>query len=309
MAVVTDWTADKAARFGRADLRFRHDLHARPLFDDAGLERVLDLYPRERLGVFTMGEDPTDWRSWRRGAAAGLTGDRLLEAVHAGRIWLNLREVGEHLPDYAALSDEIFADLEGHASGLRTLKRDMGLLISSANTQVFYHLDVPLVTLWSLRGEKRLYVYPPEAPYVAADELEAIVLKNKPEQFAFDPAWDAQAQVFDMAPGDMITWRQNAPHRVVNGPMLNVSLSIEFMTPQALMRANVIYANGLLRRRAGLDLRVQARPGPTAFAKFGLARAAKAVRRSPGKTAPRIDFRLDAARPGELLPVAAPAQA
>ena len=48
MSVVTDWTTDKAQRFGQGDLRFRHDLHTRPMFDDAGLERVLDLYPRER---------------------------------------------------------------------------------------------------------------------------------------------------------------------------------------------------------------------------------------------------------------------
>ncbi len=303
MTVITDWDAANASRFGRADLRFRHALHERLMFDDAGLERVLDLYPRERLGVFTMGDDPVDWRSWRRGAAEGMTGGQLLDAAQTGRIWLNLRAVGEHLPDYAALSDEIFADVEGHAPGLRTLKRDLGLLISSARAQVFYHLDVPLVMLWGLRGEKTLYVYPPHAPFVRPEELEAIVLKDKPEQFAFDPAWDDRAEVFHMQPGDMITWKQNAPHRVVNGDSLNVSLSIEFMTPEALMRANVIYANGVLRRTAGLDPVVQDRVGPTALAKFGLARAAKAVRRAPVRTAPSVAFKLDAARPGELLPL------
>lgn len=303
MSVVTDWDADKAQGFGRGDLRFRHDLHARPMFGDAGLERVLDLYPRDRLGVFTMGEDPADWRSWRRGAAEGLTGGQLLDAAKSGRIWLNLRRVDEAVPEYAALLTEIFADLEGHAPGLRTFKRDMGLLISSGEAQVFYHLDVPLVTLWGLRGEKTLYVYPPEAPFVEPQELEAIVMKDKPEQFAFDPAWDMRAEVFKMAPGDMITWRQNAPHRVVNGPMLNVSLSIEFMTPAALMRANVIYANGLLRRRAGLTPRVQERVGPASLAKFGMARAAKALRRTPEKTASAVAFRLDPSRPGEALPL------
>lgn len=303
MGVITDWTPEAARSFGRAELSLRHDLHARPMFDDAGLERVLDLYPRERLGVFTMGDDPVDWRSWRRGAAEGLTGSQLLEAALTGRIWLNLRRVDEALPEYAALLAEIFSDMEGHAPGLSTYKRDLGLLISSANAQVFYHLDVPLVTLWGLRGEKTLYVYPPEAPFVAPQELEAIVLKDKPEQFAFDPTWDARAQVFRMRPGDMVTWRQNAPHRVVNGPMLNVSLSIEFMTPAASMRANVIYANGLLRRRAGLKPAIQDRAGPAALAKFGLARAAKAVRRAPERTAPPPAFRLDAARPGELLPL------
>ena len=302
MSVITDWTDDKARRFGRDELALRHDLHTRSMFDDAGLERVLDLYPRDRLGVFTMGEDPVDWRSWRRGAAQGLTGSQLLEAAHAGRIWLNLRRVDEAIPDYAALLTEIFADLEGHAPGLATFRRDMGLLISSANAQVFYHLDVPLVTLWGLRGEKTLYVYPPKAPFVEPQELEAIVLKDKPEQFAFEPAWDAHAQVFAMQPGDMITWRQNAPHRVVNGPMLNVSLSIEFMTRAALLRANVIYANGVLRRRTGRAPAIQEGTGPATLAKFGLARAAKALRRTPERTAPPPAFRLDGARPGDLLP-------
>ena len=45
---------------------------------------------------------------------------------------------------YAALSDEIFAEKEAEVRGLRTFKRDLGVLISSANAQVFYHLDVPL---------------------------------------------------------------------------------------------------------------------------------------------------------------------
>lgn len=304
MTVVTDWTADKVARFGREELAFRHDLHTRPMFDDAGLEAVLDRYPREKLGLFTMGEDPVDWKSWRRGDPGVMSGSKLLEAAQAGRIWLNLRAVSSELPEYAALQDEIFADMEAHVPGLKTFKRDVGLLISSADAQVFYHLDVAPVTLWGLRGEKTAYIYPPEAPYVRADQLEKIVAKEQAEQFAYDPSWDAGAQVFAMRPGTMISWRQNAPHRIVNGPMLNVSLSIEYMTPQALMRADVIYANNLLRKAAGTSPRVQSRLGPTALAKFGLARAVKAARRgAPGKTAPPPTFTLDAAKPGTLLPL------
>ena len=231
-----------------------------------------------------------------------MTGSKLLEAAQAGRIWLNLRAVSAELPEYAALSDEIFADLETHVPGLKTFKRDVGLLISSADAQVFYHLDVAPVTLWGLRGEKTLYVYPPEAPYVRPEQLERIVAKEQAEQFAYDPSWDEGAEAFRMTPGAMISWRQNAPHRVVNGPMMNVSLSIEYMTPQALMRTDVIYANNLLRRTAGFSPRVQAGVGPAAIAKFGLARAVKATRRGgSAKTAPPASFRLDPARPGALL--------
>jgi hypothetical protein len=176
---------------------FKHALHERPMFDDEGLARLLDLYPRDKLGVFTMGEDPKAWTTWRKGSAGNLTGDQLLEAAKSGRIWLNLRQTNDHVPEYAALSDEIFADKEGHVPGLKTFKRDVGMLISSANAQVFYHLDVPLVSLWQIRGEKKVWVYPVADPYVGDLALEKIVLRETAEQFAFEPEWDKGAQEVD----------------------------------------------------------------------------------------------------------------
>lgn len=303
MSVITDWSADKAAAFTQANLAFTHALHERPLFSDEGLARTLDRYPREALGVFTMGEDPVAWQTWRRGAAGDLTGDQLLEAAKAGRIWLNLRETNRYLPEYSALCDEIFADKAAHAPQVRTLKRDLGLLISSASAQVFYHLDVALVSLWQIRGQKRVWVYPVEEPYVSDEALERIVLKETAEQFAYEPAWDAGAQVHDLTPGKMVTWEQNAPHRIENGPMLNVSLSLEFMSPAALLRANVIYANGVLRRRLGARPAIDAGFTAPALAKLAVARAAKALKLQ--KPNPRVlptSFRLDAARLGTLLP-------
>src|SRR5690606_30077577 len=216
MSVILDWSPQKAAAFTRENLTFEHALHERPMFSDDGLAEVLDRYPREKLGVFTMGEDPVAWETWRKGAAGDLSGAELLEAAKAGRIWLNLRETNRHLPAYAALCDEIFADKQA-ASGVRTFKRDLGLLISSANAQVFYHLDVALVSLWQIRGAKRVYVYPVAEPFVGDQALERIVLREQAEQVAFDPAWDAAAEVYELTPGRMVTWRQNAPHRIENG--------------------------------------------------------------------------------------------
>ena len=302
MSIIRDWTPDKARSFTKQNLVFQHGLHERPMFDDAGLEELLDRYPREKLGVFTMGEDPVAWTTWRKGSAGGLSGSKLLEAAQAGRIWLNLRATNEYLPEYAALGEEIFAEKQTQ-TGVRTMKRDLGMLISSANAQVFYHLDVPLVSLWQLRGRKKVWVYPVADPYVGQEVLERIVLKETAEQFTFDPAWDAGAQAYDLTPGTMVTWAQNAPHRIENGPMLNVSLSIEFMTPQALMRANVIYANGVMRRRLGARPRVQDGFTPVGLGKVAVARAAKAMKlQTPHERVLPVTFKLDGGRPGTLLP-------
>ena len=299
--MILDWTPEKAAAFGRAELAFQHDLHTRPMFDDDGLADALDRYPRDQLGVFTMGDDPVAWRTWRRGSAEGLSGAELLAAVKTGRVWYNLRNADKHLPEYGVLTDEVFADKAANA-GVRTLRRDLGLLISSPNVQVFYHLDTPLVSLWQVRGEKRVWVYPPHAPFVTDEQLERIVLRESAEQFAYDPAWDESAQVFALTPGRMVTWRQNAPHRIENGPMLNVSLSFEFMTPRARLRANAVYGNGVLRRRAGLKPRVRDGVRPGTLAAAGVARAAKALKlQKAHEGALPVTFRVDPTAPGGVV--------
>lgn len=300
--MILDWTEEKARAFTRELTVFRHGLHERPMFCDDALADVLDRYPRAALGVFTMGEDPVAWETWRRGSAGELSGAELLEAAKAGRIWLNLRRTNDHLPEYASLAGEVFREKE-QASGLKTFKRDIGLLISSADAQVFYHLDVPLVSLWQVRGVKRVWVYPVEEPFVSEAQLEKIVLRETAEQFAFRPAWDAGARLVELHPGMMVSWPQNAPHRIVNGPMLNVSLSMEFMTPAALLRANVVYANGVMRRRLGARPRLQDGVTAANLAKLGLARAAKALKlQKPNERVLPASFRLDAERPGALLP-------
>ena len=301
--VVVDWSADKVQAFGARTLTFRHILHERPMFSDEALISVLDRYPRERLGVYTMGEDLVDWTSWRRGQADALSGADLLDAVRHGRLWLNLRNADTYLPEYADLCAEIAADKEAHVPGLRTFRRDLGLLISSPRTQVFYHLDVPLSSLWHIRGKKRIWFYPRAEPFVSDAQIERFVRQEEEGQFPFTPAWDAAAQALDLAPGDMVTWGQNAPHRVANGDMVNVSVSMEYMTPPAAMRANIIYANGLIRRRLGLQPKVQTALGPAALAKVALARGVKAARRKRAyKPILPPTFTLTADQPGVLQP-------
>ena len=213
MTVVTDWTAEKAEAVGRETVRFQHALQDRPMFSDEALIAVLDRYPREKLGVFTMGADPVEWKTWKRGAAPDLTGRELWQAVQAGRIWLNLREVNHFIESYADLAREIFGDIEAH-TGTRTFRHDVGLLISSPNAQVFYHLDATPVTLWQIRGEKTMWVYPRQEPFVSDQEIERIVLREQAEQFAYRPEWDASAEVVDMLPGVLVSW----PHVVANEP-------------------------------------------------------------------------------------------
>ncbi len=301
-----NWTPDHRSNFTRKNLLFTHDLHESDLFGDEALIALIDRYPQDKLEVFTMGYDPAASGQWFFGRnktiqGGSLDGRALLDGVKAGRLWLNLRKVNHHDPVIHELCARLFADVQ-QGSGQQTLKEDLGLLISSPNAHVFYHLDVPLVMLWQVRGVKTLYLYPPETPFVSEHDREAVALRESDEQLPYRAEWDAGALRHDLKPGEMMTWVQNAPHRIVNHDMVNVSLSIEFMTPKALWKANVLYANGCLRRWLGLNPSTNRSWAVLEPLKVVFARAVKAMGGFKGHKSPlKPSFSLDASTPGRIV--------
>jgi len=218
---------------------------------------LLDRYPSEKIGVFTM-EDTVD--TWRRGRLGKIRGADLLDQVREGRIWLNLRGASDCNNEVGAIRDDIFRETRDRVPGFHPFRTDVGLLISSPRAKVFYHLDIPRVMLFHLRGHKRIHVYPRDEAFILPRDLENVARGLTEEEIPYADRLDAGAAVFDLEPGDMVHWPQNAPHRIDNGDDLNVSLSVEFMSPMALLRANALYANGWLRERTGLRAGLEWQP-------------------------------------------------
>lgn len=288
------WPDDMPSRFGRDIITSRHDLHNSPEFTDEGLARILDDYPRDALGLYAFPPHGEGLVKAIHGRASQHDGAALVEAVKAGQIWLNLRAVNSRVPRLASLADTIFGDLETGAR-IKTLKRDVGLLISSPNIHVHYHLDIPLVCLVQLRGVKTLHLYPARAPFAPEEQIEAVALRERDEEISFRSDFERDVQAMTLEPGMAITWPQNAPHRVQNTDTMNVSLSCEFMTLPALMRANAIYANGVMRRRFGLGPKLPQAPGLGLAARAALARVFKVVARPPEMSPTPVTFDLDRA--------------
>ena len=292
-----EWDKNIRRTFSKSIAGARHTYDKSPAFCDASLAGLLDAYPRERLGIWTFAPHGEGEEAPVRGAAPDVSGKDLLEAVRKGRIWLNLRAVNELVPEYAPFADEIFGSLQDKI-GQKVFKRDMGVLISSPNVNVHYHLDIPMVTLFQVRGEKTVWLYPATDHFAPDQRVEAIALREREEGLEYRSEFDDEAVRIDLKPGSAITWPQTAPHRIQNGDMLNVSLSCEFMTVPALLRANAIYANGQLRRRLGAR---PARPGSISPALIGKAALARLMKRSDASkpaTAPTpATFRVDPTMP------------
>ncbi len=293
--ILTDWDASKAAVFGQQPIVAQHTLHQRPMFSDDGLADLLDRYPREAFGLFTMDNRPEAGAdTFRHGTPGDFSGAEILEAVKRGRLWINLRNANAHLPEYAELCDEMFGELDARTPGLKTSKRDVGVLISSPNARVFYHLDIPLVTLWQIQGEKTMYVYPTGSEFASDQQIEGVLLGETEEEIDYDPSFDARAQKIVLTPGLMATWPQTAPHRIDNSDCMNVSLSCEFMTTQAKIHANALWFDAYARRTWRAHPAIERNRAATKFAKAATAQVLKKLNSAPpaaGK--PQPTFVLD----------------
>jgi len=287
----------------------QHRLSSMELFADDRLAELLDRHPRRDLGVNTMGDDASRRDQWQEGRTGSLDGRQLLGAVRTGRIWLNLRRVMDHHPEYGALVLALYDELEQTCPGLRTFNQSANLLISSPGAQVYYHLDCPVNMLWHIRGQKRVWAYPLEAGLVSDDTIEGVLCGDKSEELAFKPQWDELAVVHDLEPGEMITWPQHTPHRVENTAGLNVSLSTEHMTTRAARRNNVYLANRHFRRLLGGEWRRTETVGwRPALKEFAL----RVARRVPALAPPTpqgfkypITFEVDLESPNCVKPLAA----
>ena len=294
------WTPERLTGFGKAPLVLPHGYESHELFSDSALARLIEKLERDDYYVNTMDITTHDPRSRREGIIDGLSGEQVLEAVRNGRIWILILQAATRDRRYLELLEEIYAAIERRMPQFRTTHRKMAILISSPRIQVYYHCDIPGQTLWQVRGIKRVMVYPNRPPFLPQDALERIVMGRAHEiSLQHDPAFDTQAIVHDLAPGEMMHWPLNAPHRIINHDCVNVSFTTEHFTPSDRRMYHVNFANGLLRSWLGTRSLSQATGKPSYLFKAGLAAGYRLTglhKRSARVRAP--SFVVDPASPG-----------
>ncbi len=279
---LSDWTSDATEAWNRIPIKLTHHLTETGLFTDEALADLIDRFPADQRSLVHMGSSK-DERLWRTGRIDGLSGVDVIGHLGQCPLWLNLRSVDAADECYAGLFRSLLSELNEAVPHLGAYPGKMGILISGPGTCVDYHADLPGQALLQLRGEKTAHLYPAAPPYVSLEQLQDIAYDGV-EKIAYRPVLENGATVLPLRAGEMLHWPHNAPHRIENGPMLNVSVTFEYLTPCIARLARMNLANGILRRRFGL--RTTARPisGPgywvrhllqTAASKAGMMNAAR----------------------------------
>lgn len=300
--IFTKWDDTHSELWSHQPIRLAHAMHEQPAFSMEELAKLIETYPREHYSLVKTGAKGSS-RVWREGEIGKLSGRQVVEALSRGGLWLNLRNVNSVDHRFRDLVDQMFAEVAAKVPGFDAPAHQAGILISSPDAQVYYHADLPGQGLIQIAGRKRVYIYPSTPPFVRPEHLEDIALFDVEVDIPYHPWYDQHAEVIDLEPGQMLHWPLNAPHRVENLGVVNISMTVSYVNEE-IRRAQILnLANGMLRHRFGYAPKNRSLSGPTFFAKQvmqKLLRNGSWVKRERSMRRP-IDFRLDETDLGKIV--------
>jgi hypothetical protein len=254
-----------------------HGLVEQGFASDEALAEILHRYPADLIDINLYDYDAEGQVSLRTGDKGDLTGEQLLAAIHGGRLWVNLRNAEAGCPDLWAAAMAEFRRIQATYPGMRAVTNAGQLIISSPVAKVPYHFDAAGVVLFHLRGRKRLFVYPGDEAHLPEVNMEQVVARQTTEELPYTQAFEADAQVFDLEPGEALTWPLYAPHRVENLDKFCVSLSMDFQTWPSRFRNGALYTNAVIRSRGGRPRFTETMTTPELAARWAASLALKRV--------------------------------
>lgn len=301
--IISNWEPRHERLFGTEMVKLNHRLRESGLFTRDAVARLIERCPEHELGLESMSEDPNR-KERLHGILGGASGMDAIDAIEKGRIWMNIRRVMDWAPEYRKLLADIFDEFQGRMPGFATFKRNMGVLVSSPDANVYYHADIQGQSLWQIEGVKRVYLYPRSEVFLTGRAVEKILLRETDEKMPYEPWFDDYATVVDLQPGEMVTWPLYAPHRVHNHDCLNISVTMEHWTKEIWNSYAVHYGNGVLRRTLGLRNPSTEPSGLHVYPKAASALLWKKMgRQIKGDVEKRKAFRIDVSSPNGRSPL------
>ncbi len=249
MSIFKNWTDEHSKKFQNDTICVDHKLEQTGLFSDDALIALLDKHPASQLDVCTMGQHAQFKDHFRTGDFRGCDGKTLLEAVKAGRLWINVRRAMNVHPEYNKLLQEIYGELAVN-TGNKEFNARGGILISSPIAKVPYHTDSTHTILWHIRGTKKLYIYPMAQEFMSDDAYEQVITNTILDDVPYEQAYDKHAHILTLTGGEMASWQLNQPHRVVNETFC-VSVTTEYSTRASAFKNSAMFAQAAMRSKFG----------------------------------------------------------
>jgi hypothetical protein len=232
------WSEQEARNFGVIPQVNRHLVHHLPWFSDEGLRDLIAKHPRSKMRVFKSGTDPEKREEdWQPIDTEGASAEDILQAVRVGQLWVNLSRIDLVDERLGTLGKHLYEEIADRCPHFKPVWVNRAFLfISSPNAMVYLHADYQPNMLWHLRGRKTIWIYPAYDDRIATQHRIEEICAGGEDDLVYKPEFDRIGTAFSVGPGDTVSWPARAPHRVVNGNDLNVSLSTFHETSDDYLR-------------------------------------------------------------------------
>jgi hypothetical protein len=247
-----------AGGYPAAPLKLEHGLSGHPLLALDALAELAGALPPESIeynpGALPIGIAPEDV------PPPALSVVETIRSIGTAGSWVVLKRVEQH-PAYAALLDEVLADLAG-AIEPRTgdmLRREAFVFVSSPGAVTPFHFDPEHNVLFQIAGSKTVTIFPAGEPAIAGPQVdEEFHLGQRHRNLPWHDSLAALGEPYALAAGEALHIPVKAPHWVENGPEVSVSLSVTWRSEWSFAEADAHAFNRVLRR-LGVEPR---RPAP-----------------------------------------------
>jgi hypothetical protein len=239
--------AEFAAGFNRSSFRFEHTLHRDSIFD---LPNLVELAKRVPDTYYTTdaGRIDTGWDTSGRRPTTLLETMASIERTQSLVLLKGLAEDGEFGPVFRDVLGEV-RERVGDALGDDVSIARATLIIGSPGRITPYHIDAEANFLFQLRGEKIVNVFDPADRTLLTDrELEAF-FSGDLNAARYRAERQADATVFDFAPGNGVHLPILAPHWTRNGDSVSVAISVNCSLRSGARLGALYRFNHLLRER------------------------------------------------------------
>lgn len=229
--------------------RLRHWLADHPLLSTENLAKL----------ALRINPDFVRFHDGERRFATGLnlhtdpSRDELRHAIdnlHKRSAFVQILNVRED-PEYRVLVDEVLDAVVPHlpVRDRVLLNRDAAAFLASPGSITPFHLDHEQNFLCHIRGAKTFHVWDHRDRSVISERaLEVFYAEGKSREIAYEPAMQARARTFELAPGDCIFMPMGSPHAVSTGKDITVTFSILMNTLTTFDTVEAYRANHMMRR-------------------------------------------------------------
>lgn len=249
----------------------RHRLADHPMFDFRALAALCRRLPREQV-QYRFGVVPADaeFDTSLERFRGQLTLDDAIERMEEKQAYIaiyNPESDPEYQPAIEGLLGEIAAQTEPIEPGLNWYSTY--IFITAHDSVTPYHMDREMNFLLQIRGTKTVRLWDPGDPEIMtpAQKDQLLTQRSEPRP-TYKPSFEDKAMTFELAPGLGVHHPFIAPHLVITGKQLSISLAITFRTHRSDVWTDAHRFNHRLRSRLGI--------APGSVGSFGIIDATKA---------------------------------